>query len=199
MVENALRAAVMICLSWPAVALAQGGPGGASLVGVSTKAKGGPNLAPQVKKLVEKPLGKQVKTVPFASYQKAGKAVGVRGPALLRPESAPVVGGATGVTHVLFIEGQTEKQKVGKKAKKLVFASVSLVEVASGDVVFTTRYELKARKIDKKIAGVLMTEVLGALISPAAPPSPPAARRAPADRARQRRNSAARYIRSVSG
>jgi len=71
-------AILALCLVSPTVGYAQAG-GEKSVTVISAKAKGGPNLAPQVKKLVEKPLGKAAKVLPMAKYQKAAKKIGVKG------------------------------------------------------------------------------------------------------------------------
>ena len=155
----------------PAVAWSQGAAGGTSVVVVATKAKGGPNIAPQVRNLIEKPLGKQIKVVPFPTYQKAAKRVGVKGPAVIAPESAVTIGTEAGVSHVLFVEGQMENQKVGKQTKRIAYVGVKLIAVATGDVIFTNRYVLKAKKLDAKTATSLLTEVSGALTKPATPPA----------------------------
>jgi hypothetical protein len=180
MASFSCRALLMVSFVLPATAQAQSAPGGASVVIVSAKGKGGPNLSPQVKKLIEKPLGKQAKIVPFATYQKAAKRVGVKGAAVNAVESAVTIGTEAGATHVLIIEGQTDKQKVGKKTKQTTYAAVTMIEMATGDVVLKNRYELKAKKIDAKVAGFMLTEISGALTKPATPPPAPADNPSPA-------------------
>ena len=180
MALHALRVSLMVALLVPAAGLAQTPPGGASVVVISSKAKGGPNLAPQVKKLLEKPLGKQAKVVPLATYQKAAKRLGVKGAAITAPESAGAIGSEAGVTHVIFVEGQLDKEKIGKKTKQTTYAMVKVIEVATGDVIFTSRYELKAKKIDAKIGGLMVTEITGAMTKPAVPPPAPSDNPSPA-------------------
>ncbi len=158
-----------------------------SVIVVSTKGKGGPNLTPQVKKLVEKPLKASVKLVPFTSYKKAAKRAGIKPKDMFRTDSAATIGKEAGVSHILVVEGQMEQTKEGKKKKKSFYADVSLIEAGSGDVVFTSRYALKGKKLSPQIASTLVSEVSQSIAKPAvaeAPPPPaeevPAAPEAPA-------------------
>ncbi|MBI5508067.1 MAG: hypothetical protein HY903_04870 [Deltaproteobacteria bacterium] len=172
MASLALRSVFIAALVTPALSRAAEAGGQATVVVIATKGKGGPALAPQVKTLVEKPLGKQFKVLPLPAYQKAAKKAGVKPKDALTPASAVSVGGGAGATHVLFVEGQVEKEKVGKKTKQTFFAGVILVDVATGDQILKTRYELKGKKIDAKVAATMVTEIGGALTKPAAAPPP---------------------------
>jgi len=145
---------------------------GTSVVVVSNKGKGGPNIAPQIKKLVEKPLGKQVKVIPFAQYQKGAKKAGLKPKDATLPANAKVLAAGVKASHVLFIEAITEKPKE-KKAKPVSAALVTLIDIGTGDVVLQARYELKNKKLDAKVAGLMVTEISGAMAKPAAPPPPP--------------------------
>src|SRR2546427_8912891 len=101
----------------PAAALGQD----VSVIIVSTKGKGGPNLGPQIKKLVEKPLKGKVKLVPFTSYKSAAKRAKIAAKDMFKTDSAAAIGKEAGVSHILIIEGQMEQTKEGKKKKKAFY------------------------------------------------------------------------------
>jgi outer membrane biosynthesis protein TonB len=135
---------------------------------VPTKAKGGPNLKGQVRKRIENKLKADLQVVSFKTYRKAARRAGIKGKAAFDRANAVQAGTEAGVTHVCFIEGQREKE--GRKS--FFFAEVNLIEVSSGEVVFTKRYELQGRKINAVIAGGMLEELTAALTTPPAPPEP---------------------------
>ena len=170
MIAKAATFSFLLSLFIPAVSFAQDTPE-RSMVIITTRAKGGPNLKAQVRKQIEKPLKKESKVVPYPAYKKAAKRAGIKGKAVDAQESVVEAGTEAGITHVLFIEGQMEKQQVGKK-KKVNFALVTLIEVSSGDVVFTNRYELKGANINAVVAGTILDDLQKALTMLAEPPTP---------------------------
>ncbi|MEE8408389.1 MAG: hypothetical protein V3T05_02170 [Myxococcota bacterium] len=145
-----------------------------TLVVISSKARGGPNLKSKLRKMVEKPLKRQFNLLKLAAYKKAGKKVGVKGKAIFSKDAAVPVGSEVGATHVLIIEGQMEKQAGKKKRKKKVyFAEATLIEVATGDVVWANRIQLKGKKMTPQMGSEIVNSVSEAVKTPAEPPAPP--------------------------
>lgn len=137
---------------------------------VPNKGKGGPNLAPAVKKLVEKPLAEKNELIPLAAYKKGMRKNKIKPKDLATTASAKILGAAAGATHVLIVEGTLEKKP---KTKPVFFAVTKLVDVASGDVIFESSYPLKGRVLTPQIAGNLVSEVGDKLQPKVAEPPPP--------------------------
>lgn len=161
----------VILLTLGALQPAQGAAPRARVVVVPVATKGNPNLKSQIATLVEKPLKKDAQIIPFTTYERAGHDRGLSAQVMSSPDAAKPAGVAAGASHVLLLEGVTEKEKVGKKKKVLYYVSVSLVEVATGETIFTKRYELKGKKLSAGVVTALLGDVVPKLQVPA-PPTP---------------------------
>ncbi len=140
---------------------------------VTGKGPGAPNLKRPVAKNVERKLKVFGETVPFARYRKAARQEGIRKPKeLTEVSTARTVGPALGLTHVIIIESVREREQVGKRKKNVFYAEVSVVEVASGDVVMTNRYQLAGRRLNLGI-GVDMVDAIGPVLQPPEPEPEP--------------------------
>lgn len=177
MAPKLLRILVVALFLTPAVASAQE----ISIAIVPARAKGGPNLKGKIRKMVERPLKASYTVLKFNAYKKAGRKVSVKGKAIFAKDSAVPVGTEAGATHVLHIEGQREKQTVGKRKKNVFFADATLIDVATGDVVYANRFQLKGKRLTPQIAAELVDGVTQALASPAEPPEPPPEEAPPGD------------------
>ncbi len=150
---------------------------------IAPKVPGGPNLAGPVNRFVVGGLKAELKVLPPKVVQKAAVKAKVRGKALATPPGAQKVGERAGATHVVLIEGVREVSPTGKKGKPVFSAAVSIIDVASGDVTFTATYALQGKALTKKIADMLVSEVLASLNAaapaaaepPAEPPAEPVA------------------------
>jgi len=170
---NTLRYA-FLSLLLGAPTLAQGAaPAKPTIVMISTKTGGGPNLTPQVNSLVAKELKKAGTIVPNTKVTKATKKLKIKPKDMNTAASAKSIGAELAATHVLIIEGLAEPVPGRKGKPKMTYsASVSLVNVQSGEVTWTARYTLKGKKLDPATVRQMGAEVTQALNPPATPPPP---------------------------
>lgn len=144
------------------------------IVILPTKGKGGPNLKRAAKIHIEKGLkAEDFKIVPFAKFRKAARKAKVKPKDLASPSGAQKAGEAAGATHVLVVEGLMEREGEGRRKKRVFYANLSLIEVASGDVVYTKRWALRGRNITKVDSAQMISEVKSALEPPPPAPEPP--------------------------
>lgn len=140
---------------------------------VPSKVKGGPNLGPQLKPMVEKPLKSQATVVPFKAFQKAARKAKVKPRELATASGATTVGRALELTHVVVVEGFTEKIGEGKKKKAVHSARVTVLAVDSGESLFTQSYVLKGKRLTKDVGQQIVAD-LTPVLAPAAAPEVPA-------------------------
>ncbi|MEO1171272.1 MAG: hypothetical protein AAFX94_04360, partial [Myxococcota bacterium] len=140
---------------------------------VTGKGRGAPNLKRPVAKYVEKKLKVFGEIVSVREYRKAARQQGIKNRELTTVASARVVGVELGLTHVVLVESVKEREEVpGRRKKKNVFyAEVTVLGMASGDVLFTNRFKLAGRRLNLGI-GTDITAAVGEHLKPPAPPEP---------------------------
>lgn len=143
------------------------------VVVAAAKGRGAPNLKSAIRKQVEKRLKSHATLVPFKAYKKAGRKAKIKGKKLTSVSGATTAGQAAGATHVLIVESQMRKEKVGnkKRKKKVFYALVQLVDVGTGEVSLTQEFALQGRKLSAEIGGEMVQAVADKL-RPAEPPAP---------------------------
>lgn len=163
----------MMCTLLAKPMVAQEALQGPSVVIVPKKARGAPNLMPQLRRRVERALKAKADVVRFPMYRRAAKRAGFKGRDVFSKEAAPKIGAEADVTHVCIIESQAEKiQGVGKRKKRIFFAEVTLIKVSKAESVFQKRYELWGRKITAAIGAAMVSDLLTEMNKPDAPPEP---------------------------
>ena len=153
-------------------ARAQGSGTKPSVAIIVTKAKGAPDLTANVKKQVESLLKKSVTVLPFPKLVAAAKKAELTKADVTTLASAASVGKAGGVSHLVYVESQIEPDAANPK-KKAQFASVTLVDVATGNTVFTERYALKAARFAPDTPAPLVEKLVAAITAPPQPAEPP--------------------------
>jgi hypothetical protein len=124
---------------------------------VPTETRGGPRLGRSTQKFIEKKLRKQVaKVISFKRYRRAAAKLKLRKKNWGSLAGAQKVGQKLAATHVLVLEGQVEKQVVGRRKKKMWFAEVRVIVVRTGEEVFSERFALKRKKITKKMVKTIL-------------------------------------------
>ncbi|MEM6531621.1 MAG: hypothetical protein AAF654_03310 [Myxococcota bacterium] len=142
---------------------------------VTGKGRGAPNLKRPVAKYVERKLKVFGDAVSQKEYQRVAKQKRIKKRDLPTVASGRIIGPELGLTHVVLIESVKERESVpGRRKKKNVFyAEVTVLAVASGDVVFTNRFKLAGRRLNLAI-GTDITSAVGENLKPPPPPEPAA-------------------------
>lgn len=180
----------------PFIAAAQEAPQGATapkVVVIVAKTKGVPDVTPQVRQLIEKPLGKSHEVLPFQKYVQAARKAGVDAQGATQLETVKTAAQAAGVTHVVRIEGFANEvpppaDKPKAKPTKAHEIEVSVVDGAAGAVLGVQRFALERNKLTPAVAEQVLTKVRellqvpasGAVAMPAPGPTPSAEPSAPA-------------------
>lgn len=139
---------------------------------VPAKAKGGPNLGPQLKPMVERPLKSQASIIPFKAFQKAARKAKVKPKDVATVSGATTIGAALELTHVVIVEGLTERIGEGKKKKAVHSAKVTVLAVDSGESLFTQSYVLKGKRLTKDVGQQIVADITPILAPPAEPEMP---------------------------
>lgn len=147
------------------------GPQRPAVVVAPVASKGGPKLDAQLK-LLEGPMKSQATIVPYKAYQKAAKKLKVKPKDAVTPAAAVDIGKELKLTHVVLVEGATEKIGEGKKAKAVSQARVSVLSMATGEKVFTQTYVLKGKKLTADVAAQIASELMPKLVPEPAPATP---------------------------
>jgi len=135
--------------------------------------KGGVNLKPFVKKVLEAQLKAAATVVPGPAVQKAANKAKLKPKDVNTPGGALAVAKAVNATHVLLLNGGKEVTGGTKKNKAvLFFVSLTLLEVKDGTVLLSKRYDLVGKKLSFNLGVTIGSDVRQALTQ--SPTSPPA-------------------------
>lgn len=182
-----LRAIVAICVLAPCASVWAQSETGLEEAGVETaqtprfavvtgRGRGAPNLRGQMKRRVEKKLKVFGEAVPFPQFRRAARRSGIKPREFADVATARSVGPELGLTHVVTVQSVRERETVGRRKKNVFYAEVAVIEVASGDVVSTQRFQLAGRRINAAVADEMVTAIGAELKLPEPPPpeEPPA-------------------------
>jgi hypothetical protein len=171
MMRIVARLSVVVALLGQPFSVAAQSARNAAVAIIPAKGKGGPRLDPQLK-LLEPSIKAQATVVSFKAYQKAARKLRIKPKDLAVVENACAVGRDLHLSHVVIVQGATNKVGEGRAKKMVSSATVSVVAVESGETIFTQNYVLRGKKLTSDVAEQIARDVLPRIAPPPPPPAP---------------------------
>jgi hypothetical protein len=146
-------------------------PPKAMVVVIPTRSNGGPNLSKDATSLVEVPLARSATIVSYATYKNTVLAAGHNQKDVADINTIRSVATAAGITHAVVVEGSTSTETENGKSVKVNTAEISLIDAATGAVIYTTKRTLTGTKLTRSVSTPVVAVIAEKLSAP--PPAPP--------------------------